>query len=248
MKPIISWDLLDPIPDAYYTVQTRREAVKKGDKRKRKKAQQKRAGRKQGARQARARGPMSVLQHIRHAREYPIEGCWAMPGWEEGGMAVVVVARRQPDGNILYGTYLVDHYCLGLKNTFFNADIPMGQFQREVLPEAVQGNEPVEISPALAHELIYGSIEYAEQYGFRPQRDYRRTRNILDPPDTHPRTGTVEFGHEGKPLFISGPYDNVDAIIRQLDRTAGEGNYHFLIGLDGSPDGEWEIDDEWDGD
>jgi hypothetical protein len=49
-------------------------------------------------------------------------------------------------------------------------------------------------------------------------------------------------------LFISGPYDNVDAVIRQLDRTAGEGNYDFFIGLGGPPDDGWEIDDEWDGD
>ena len=221
--------------------------MKKGDKQKRNKAQQKRAQRKQDSRQGRVRGQMSVLQHVRHAREYPIAGCWVMPGWEEGGMAVVVVARRQPDGNILYGNYLVDYYCLGLKNTFFNADIPEGQFRREVLPEVMQGNEPVEISPALAHELIYGSIEYAEQYGFRPQRDYRRTRDILDLPDTYPRTGTIEFGHNGKPLFISGPYDNVDAVIRQLNRTAGEGNYDFMAGLGGPPFDEWEVDDEWDG-
>ncbi len=221
--------------------------MKKGDKRKRKKAQQRRTERKQSTRLARVRGPMSVLQHVRRARDYPIEGCWVMPGWKEGGLAVVVVARRQPDGNILYGTYLVDYYCMGLKNTLFNADIPMAQFQREVLPEMMQGNEPVEISPALAHELIYGSIEYAEQYGFRPQRDYRRTRSILDPPDTYPRTGTVEFGYQGKPFFISGPYDNVDAILRQLNRTAGEDNYKFMVRLDGPPSGEWEIDDEWDG-
>ena len=223
--------------------------MKKGDKRKRKKAQQKRAQRKQDSRQGLVRGQMSALHHVRHAREYPIEGCWAMPGWEEGGLAVIVIARRQPDGNILYGNYLVDYYCMGLKNTFYNADIPTGQFRREILPEVMQGNEPVEISTALAHELIYGSIEYAEQYGFRPQRDYRRTRNILDPPDAHPRTGTVEFGYEGKPFFISGPYDNVDAVLRQLVRTAGEGNYLYLAQIGGPPLDPWEEDDgddDWD--
>ena len=228
--------------------------MKKGQQRKRKKALQKRANRKQTSKQMQAKGPVSVLQHVRRARSYPIEGCWIMPGWEEGGMAVIVVARRQTNGNIVYGNYLMDYYCLGLKNTFFNADIPAGQFRREILPEVMQGNEPQEISPALAHEIIYGAIEYARQYGFRPQRDYRRTRNILDPPGTYPSTGAIEFGREGKPLFISGPYDNVDAILRQLGRTAGEGNYNFMVGLGGplsdevEIDDEWEEDDEWDGD
>jgi hypothetical protein len=141
----------------------------------------------------------------------------------------------------------VDYYCLGLKDTFFNGDIPSGEFRREVLPGTMQGNEPQEISPALAHEIIYGAIEYAQQYGFRPHRDFRRSRNILDLPDVHPHTGAIEFGYEGKPFFISGPHDNVDAIVRQLNRTAGEGNYDYLVGLDGPPPGVWEEDDEWDG-
>jgi hypothetical protein len=170
-----------------------------------------------------------------------------MPGWEEGGLAVVVVARRQANGNIVYGVYLVDYYCLGLKNTFCNADIPVGRFWQQILPEVMHGHEPGKISAALAHEIIYGGIEYARQFGFRPQRDYRRSRDILDPPGTHPRTGIVTFGYEGKPFFISGPDDNVDGVLRQLDRTAGQGNYKYLVGVDVPPFDEWEEDDEWDG-
>jgi hypothetical protein len=224
------------------------DGMKKGQKRKQAESLKRRSERRQSARQVSAWSPRDVLAHVRQARTYPIEGCWIMPGWEEHGMAVIVVARRQTNGNIVYGTYMVDYYCLGLKNTFFNADIPAGRFRRVILPEVMQDNEPQEISPALAHEIIYGAIEYARQYGFRPQRDYRRSQYILDPPGTHPVTGTIEFGFEGKPLFVSGPYDNVDAILRQLERTAGEGNFHYMVGLDGPPSDEWEIDDEWDDD
>ena len=222
--------------------------MKKGQKRKQAKTLKRRSERRRSAQQASTWSPRDVLAHVRQARSYPIEGCWIMPGWEQGGIAVIVVARRQPNGNIVYGNYLVDYYCLGLKNTFFNGDIPAGQFHREILPEIMQGNEPQEISPALAHEIIYGAIEYAQQYGFRPQRDYRRSQYILDPPGTYPRTGAIEFGFEGKPFFISGPYDNVDAVLRQLSRTAGEGNYNFMAGLGAPPPDEWEIDDEWDDD
>jgi hypothetical protein len=222
--------------------------VKKGQKRQQKKALKRRSERGSSTPRTGMSSPREVLAHVRQARNYPIEGCWIMPGWEEGGMAVIVVARRQTNGNIVYGVYLVDYYCLGLKNTFFNADIPAGRFRREILPEVMQGNEPQEISPALAHEIIYGAIEFAQQYGFRPQRDYRRSRYILNPPDMHPRTGKIEFGYKGKPFFISGPYDNVDAVLRQLDRTAGEGNYDYMVGLGGLPGNEWELDDEWEDD
>jgi len=210
--------------------------LKRGDKKRQRKALKKRAARRQARRQARAATSRTTAPyHIRRARNYPLEGCWASSDWTESGLAVIVIARRQPDGNIVFGTYLVDYFCLGLKNTYCNADIPPGKFRRDYLPEMFSSTgPPVEISPALAHEIIYGGIEYAAQFGFRPQADFKYSRYVLDPPDAHPRTGEVEFGHEGKPLYMQGPYDNADAILRQLARTAGEGNFHYMVETSGS--------------
>jgi len=55
-------------------------------------------------------------------------------------------------------------------------------------------------------------------------------------------TGRIEFGKEGKPLFINGPHDNVQAILRQLMRTAGEGNFDYIAHL-GPPAVELLSDD-----
>lgn len=211
-------------------------------KRSDRKKQQKALKRRKRIRKERAPKPISPRQYLHHARNYPIEGCWTQKGWEQSGLAVVVVARRQPNGNIAFGCYLVDYYCLGIKDAYCNADIPPGIFHRQYLPKMLSGS-PVEISPALAHELIYGSIEYAARFGFRPHRDFDLARHILDTPETHPRSGTVEFGKNGKPFYISGPYDNPDPIIRQLIRTAGEGNFNFLIPINGLPFDDWG--EEW---
>ena len=217
--------------------------MKKGEKKKQRRVLKKRTENKLARKLSQALRPATPVGHIRQARNYPIEGCWIRPGWDEDGLAVVVIARRQPDGNIVFGNYLVDYYCLGLKDTFCNANIPAGQFRQQVLPKIFREDRPLSISPALAHELIYGGIEYAAQFGFRPQRDFKLSQYILDPPEMHPRTGQVEFGKDGKPFFVSGPYDNVDAIIRQLRRTAGEGNFEFLIGLGDPLSEEWDDDD-----
>lgn len=218
--------------------------MKKGEKRKRQKALKKRTRKQQAHRQTRAAKPAATaLAHVRQARNYPIEGCWIRPDWQEHGLAVIVIARRQPDGDIVFGNYLVDYYCLGLKDTYYNAGVSPGQFRRDYLPKMFPADPPVNISPALAHEIIYGGIEYAAKFGFRPHADFKLSLYILDPPDLHPRTGAVEFGHDGKPLYIEGPHDNTDAILRQLARTAGEGNFHYLMQISGPPPG-W--DDESD--
>lgn len=76
-----------------------------------------------------------------------------------------------------------------------------------------------------------GGVEYAARWGFRPDADFKLAQLVLDSPDAHPVTGRIEFGKEGKPLFISGPHDNVQAILQQLMRTAGEGNFDYVAQL-----------------
>ena len=217
--------------------------MKKGDKRKRDRAQRKRARRKQAGQRAHSVARRFAPHHIRAAREYPYEGCWVQDSWEEDGLAVVVVARRQPNGNIVFGNYLVDYYCLGLKNTFWDVDVPQGEFDQYYVATIIaSAGSPISISTALAHEIVHGGIEYAAQFGFRPQRDFALSRYVLDPPDKHPRSGEVEFGKDGKPFYVSGPHDNVDAIMRQLTRTVGEDNFHFMIDLDRPPDDLFDDD------
>lgn len=221
--------------------------MKKGDKKKQQKALKRRAEHKQMRKQQNVQQALSPLRHVRQASRYPIEGCWVQEGWENSGLAVVVTARRQPNCNLVFGNYLVDYYCLGVKDTYFSADIPPGQFRNDALPAMYRtAGKPIKISPDLAHEIVYGAVEYAGRFGFRPHRDFAQSQSILDPPDAHPRTGKVTFGKDGKPLYIAGPRDNVEAIMRQLARTAGEGNYDFLTQIGGPPPDEWE-DDTWEG-
>lgn len=217
--------------------------MKKGEKKKQQKALKHRTEHKQVQKQVQAPGGDSPQRHVRQARSYPIADCWVQRGWEQSRLAVVVVTRQQPNGQLAFGSYLVDVYCLGVKDALCNADIPPGEFQREFLPQIYRAaGQPLKISPDLAHEIIYGSIDYARQFGFRPHRDFAQAQLILDRADVHPLTGQVQFGKNGKPFFVAGPYDNVEAVLRQLRRTAGEGNYDYLLPIDDP----FDEDDEWD--
>jgi len=207
-----------------------------GEKKKQQKALQRRTERKEVRRRASITDRLNTLV-FRQAGNYPIEGCWIRPDWREGGLTVLVLARRQPDGNLVFGVYMVDYYCLGLKDTCCRADVPPGEFRRKALPQILDTEQPLAISPAGAHEMIYGGIEYAAQYGFEPHADFKLSQYLLDPPDRHPRSGAIEFGYKGKPLYIQGPRDNPEAIVRQLLRTAGEGNFDYLVEVPGQSAG-----------
>ena len=129
--------------------------------------------------------PIKILgprYYLQHAREYPILGCWIMAGWKKAGITPVVVARQQEPDKVIFAVCLVDLNCLGVKNAFANADYSQAKFLRE-LPRMCTG-APEQCSVELAHEIIYGGLEYAQRYGFQPHRDFtaQMCAQVLDPP------------------------------------------------------------------
>jgi hypothetical protein len=200
--------------------------MKKGDKK-----QQKASARRNQAKRERAAldGQWSQeIAAIHHARTYPIAGCWVQPGWQENGLAVVVVARRQPDGRLVLGNYEVDYYCLGVKNCFGRGNVSLDWFEKKLLPKVMPDGVAEPIAPALAHELIYGSIAYAARWGFAPHPDFEFAQEVLDAPALRPQGSNVTFGKDGKPFFISGPNDDAGAVVAQLERSAGAGNFAYV--------------------
>ena len=184
----------------------------------------------------RALKPLSLgpKEYLQRAREYPILGCWIMKGWREEGITPIIIARQQSPERVLFANYLVDLYCLGIKDAFANADVSRAAFIRK-LPEMCNSElEPCSVE--LAHEVVYGGLEYASRYGFQPHHDFTALfcDQVLDPPEAHPRIDNVVFGKDGKPFYVAGPYDDehkVRSVIATLTRTAGEGNFHYLAGL-----------------
>ncbi len=186
--------------------------------------------------------PMTTIgfsPFLPHAHEYPFHGCWIMAGWRGAGITPVVVARLQEADRIMFGVYMVDLFCLGIKDAFAKTDYSLNRFDRE-LPQFCSG-DPKPCSIELAHEVIYGALEYAAKLGFHPHPDFTRLKTdlILDPPEAHPRVNHVAFGKDGKPFYVSGPFDDENKsrfVINTLKRTCGEGNFEYLLGLDGLPE------------
>ena len=184
---------------------------------------------------ARTDAPPDALQRarkaVREAQGYPVHECMINRSWREKGLVTILIARRQPNGRIAFGVFLVDVYCLGLKNTFWNGDFTISEYDWGVRGRMVSENDLVACPLDLAHAIIYGGIEYAEQFGFKPNKDFKMSQYLLDPRESVTVSDDVEFGREGKPFYISGPDDNVEQILRQLEATAGEGNFDSMFGV-----------------
>jgi hypothetical protein len=180
------------------------------------------------------------------APEPPLAGCWISPGWSTGltvgdhpgwplredpgggteGLIAVLVARGLRYGRVSVCGYLVDAYCLGVKNAL-GPELMDDRELRRFIRQFFSGyrGDPVEAPIELARELVFGSVEYARGLGFDPHPDFAAAAGHLGP---WAGPSTIRFGKDGKPFYVFGPYDDPGSVIRTLERTVGPGNFEVL--------------------
>ncbi len=189
---------------------------------------------KKKASQSRFSSPTSPRSIIRQARRYPVDECLITGNWQDSGLASILIVRRQSDSLVLFGVFLVDLHCLGVKNAFCNANMAETKFTSEFRAEFASRNGAVSCSHELAHQVIYGALDYAAGIGFQPHKDFSLARHVLEPRDTIPANDEVEFGVDGKPQFVAGPEDNVSHIMAHLEKRLGEDGFHFIVPVEPS--------------
>ena len=172
--------------------------------------------------------PLSPKEYLKnnHAK-LTFETCKINDNWKETGMAAVIVPKKMPSGNFIIGSYLLDINCLGLKNTLYVFNLSEIGVE-EFFEKFSYKYNLIDCDLVFAHNLIYGAIDYADELGFVPHPDFALSELLLDPELIDEGIDEIEFGKNGKPLYISGPDDNVKKILAQLERVCGTGNYHYI--------------------
>jgi hypothetical protein len=152
----------------------------------------------------------------------------------ERGIGTVWLSRRLPTGRVAFAGFLVDTYCLGVKNAFGNivdAD-EYGTTLEHILGSVFESMQREH--PACARKLLEQAVAYAEDLGFKPHKDYKIYKIIFG--DADPSTCAVPFvfGKNGKPFYITGPNDMPALqrrILAQLEKRCGPGGYHYLLDI-----------------
>jgi hypothetical protein len=186
------------------------------------------------------------------APEPAVVACRVSPGWRTGltvaghpewrdvpdadsgasigaGLVNVLVARehRRDRDRVSICGYLVDAYCLGVKNA-----VGPRSMDRHDLPDFITqyfsafADPPLAAPLELARHLVFGAIEYARGLGFEPHPDFAAAAGHLG---SWTGPSAITFGHHGKPLFVQGPYDDANRVLRTLERSVGHGNFDFLM-------------------
>ena len=131
--------------------------------------------------------PLSPEKYIRtKARTLPLGPAYINDGWKESGMASIIVTRQHVNKNITFAIFQVDLYCLGIKEAlyYFNTDPDLiDDFKKKHEEMSGHDNRLNEVNYTLVHNIIYGALEYAEDLGFHPSKDFDTAVNILEKDD-----------------------------------------------------------------
>src|SRR5258707_408716 len=132
-------------------------------------------------------------------KEAPLTGCWVNQGWSssvrftghpewpdtgpgetgESGLVIVVVARER-GSSVRVCEFLVDTWCLGVKNALGPKPV-----ERRKLPsfcaDAFRSypGAPVEVPLVLAQRIVFGAVGYARGLGFEPHADFAKAAGHL---------------------------------------------------------------------
>lgn len=152
------------------------------------------------------------------------------PDPDTGGFAQVLLARQERASKVTVTGFLVDVYCLGVKNVTDPEVMGSGSLTAYVPTYySAFDHPPLSIDVEQAQGIVHGAVAYARSLGFEPAVGFADAAvHLGTPPEDLPAIG---FGRAGKPFYISGPYDDPRMVVQALERTCGHGNYHYVAQL-----------------
>jgi len=153
----------------------------------------------------------------------------------DSGCGYLVVGRFKADGGVEAGFFLLDVFCLGVKDAGFHHFHSIADYQESLIDRLFPDGNSVRMTPEAARKLTEDAISYASGLGFSPAADYKKASRVFGGITTAHCRERFVFGQNDKPLYIQGPSDSparVERILRALEARCGEDGYHYIVAAD----------------
>jgi hypothetical protein len=204
------------------------------DPRKRQKQLQRKAAKRKAKHQDLTRQKSAGLpERLAAAAQFPVLHCWVTDDLWNQGLGYVCLSRQPPNGHVAFAVFLVDRYCLGVKDAIVEV-VPRATYDRRIMGELLSRFQAKNMAPAAARKVVVGAVEYARTLGFQPHPDYARGHPIFGDIDPAQSAEQFEYGKDGKPFFIAGPHDGparCRQILNTLIQSCGVGGFDYLLPL-----------------
>jgi hypothetical protein len=189
---------------------------------------------------------------LQDADRWPVSAALIPDNLWSTGIGNLVIARRMPGGRLACGLFLVDVFCLGVKDATWK--ILSESELKELRKHIEEHGKLQDVPPEYFAKLIYRAVDYAQSLGFPPHRDFRHAQRLLAGIDPSQCPDEFEFGENGRPHYVAGPKESPLKARSIVERVAAQGG-HYTLPLSPSDlddleilDDDYEYDDEFEDD
>lgn len=179
-------------------------------------------------RQERATGGSASL--LAQAAALPIRHCLLADSLFKDGIGTLVLARGGTIGPVNVAVFLLDAYCLGVKDVFVRT---ADSYQLPQLIHRLADPTPLRpVDPAYARKLLHDLVRWAAAFGCQPPPEYVAAERLFGSIDPQSCGATFEFGKDGKPFYVSGPTESPATVRRRLNQLVarlGPDGFHFIV-------------------
>jgi hypothetical protein len=170
----------------------------------------------------------SVPARVLRAAQTPIQHCFLPESLFDLGIGTLVLARGATPYNVAVGSFLIDVFCLGIKDVMFRS-VDAEVF--EMYMEATDAGSPmVSVDPGYGRKLLRGLAAWSQSIGFPPHRDFAAVERLFGDVSADASDAVFRFGRDGKPFYIPGPFESATLIrrrIEHLQKHLGDDGFEF---------------------
>ncbi len=170
----------------------------------------------------------SLPARVLRAAHAPIQHCFLTESVFDVGMGTLVLARGATPHHVALSSFLIDTFCLGIKDVMFES-VESEVF--EMYMDATDAGSPiVSVDPSYARKLLRDLAAWSQSIGFAPHRDFAAVERMFGDVSADASDAVFLFGRDGKPVYIPGPNDTAPLIqrrIEQLQKYLGDDGFGF---------------------
>jgi hypothetical protein len=156
----------------------------------------------------------SLAARVLRAAHAPIQHCLVPETLFDAGIGTVILARGITASYLTLGVFLVDTWCLGIKDTYFRS---LDAEDFEMMIESLDDTTPMaSVDPSYARKLLRDLAAWSQSIGFAPHRDFAAVERIFGDTSADASDAVFRFGRDGKPTYIPGPNDTAPLIQRRI--------------------------------
>lgn len=129
------------------------------------------------------------------ARQLPVVRCVLIDNSFDNIKAAFII-RAERNGLFSAGAYLIDTWCRGVYDTLCEAHLRQEDVDRMI--DHYEDTYKKDADYAYVHNLVLGAVEFAQEAGIPPHKDFKVSQYMLDEDTDDIPLIEFEFGLEGK--------------------------------------------------